>query len=228
MNHLEQLLDTFAYTECQELRDRIYGFLGLAHDCQNGGLKVDYSKPLLDLYKEVIAFQYNAKPLKIPLPPKIDRMMGLVSFSYLVQCMFEVDDEIKLTSPTHNVLEAPAYTVRGLVQGCIIHLGPSYSETVSSFEAGKEWEASFEHYHTKSEGLTQLRKQDEFYTARLVDMADVDVDKICGFQTREFWNPPSRNANRYDLDWLTDKSYAKPDGAAKDKLKMAKITPLKE
>jgi hypothetical protein len=231
MNHLEQLLDAFAHTECQEPKDKIYGFLGLAHDCQNGILKVDYSKPLPDLYKEVIAFQYNAKPLESPLPPKIDRMMRLVSFSFLVQRMFEgkVDDEVKLTSPTHNVLEAPAYTVRGLVQGCIIHLGPSYSETVSSFEAEKRWKAGFEHYYTKSEDLTQLRKQDEFYTARLVDMADVDVDKICGFQSKDIWNPPSRNANCYDLDWLTDKPYAKPDGAAIDKLKaMAKIIPLKE
>ena len=87
MNKLEQLLETFAYTECREPRDKIYGFLGLAHDCHNGILKVDYSKSLFDLYKEVIAFQYNAKPLESPLPPNIDRMMRLVSFSNPVQRM---------------------------------------------------------------------------------------------------------------------------------------------
>jgi hypothetical protein len=57
MNQLEQLLETYVHTGCQEPRDKIYGFLGLAHDCQNGSLNVDYSKPLLDLYMEVIAFQ---------------------------------------------------------------------------------------------------------------------------------------------------------------------------
>lgn len=56
INKLEQLLETFAYTDCQEPRDKIYGFMGLAHDCQNGPLKVNYSISLLDLYKEVVAF----------------------------------------------------------------------------------------------------------------------------------------------------------------------------
>jgi hypothetical protein len=33
INKLEQLLETFAYTDCQEPRDKIYGFMSLAYDC---------------------------------------------------------------------------------------------------------------------------------------------------------------------------------------------------
>jgi hypothetical protein len=32
-NRLEMLLENFADSQCTELRDKIYGFLGLAHDC---------------------------------------------------------------------------------------------------------------------------------------------------------------------------------------------------
>jgi hypothetical protein len=61
----------------------------------------------------------------------------------------KVDDEVKLRSLTDKISESPTYTARGLVQGCIIHLEPSYSDTVSSFEAEKRWKASFERYYDK-------------------------------------------------------------------------------
>jgi hypothetical protein len=50
-NRLEMLLENFADSQCTELRDKIYGFLGLAHDCQDDQITVDYSKSLFDLYK---------------------------------------------------------------------------------------------------------------------------------------------------------------------------------
>lgn len=46
---LETLIEDFQYTMCEEPRDKIYGFLGLAHDCQDGSIQADYLKPLFGL-----------------------------------------------------------------------------------------------------------------------------------------------------------------------------------
>jgi hypothetical protein len=59
---LEVLLANFSNAQCKEPRDKIYDFLGLAHDCQNDSLPVDYSKSLLDLYSDVVRFHQPAKP----------------------------------------------------------------------------------------------------------------------------------------------------------------------
>lgn len=141
----------------------------------------------------------------------------------------EVDDEVKLRSLTDKISESPTYTARGLVQGCIIHLGPSYSDTVSSFEAEERWKASFGRYYDKSADLSRLRNQDESYTARLVEMTDTDVAKICGFKSAKFFGISGRNAVLHDLDWLTDKPCVKRDNSVLKRLRaIANTTPLEK
>lgn len=117
------------------------------------------------------------------------------------------------------------------MQGCIVHLGPSYSDTVSSFEAEKGWKASFERYYDKSKDLTQLRKQEELHTARLVEMTDTEVAKICSLESPkvEGLDGDSTNAAWFDLDWLTDKPYGKQDDSVLEQLRaFANMIPLKE
>ena len=80
---LKTLLYTHHNSRCTELRDSIYGLLGLASDCQNGQLVADYTKSttqiyhdVLDLYKPSIGFglrddvrlsQFLISLLKVPL-----------------------------------------------------------------------------------------------------------------------------------------------------------------
>jgi hypothetical protein len=53
------LLESFEESECQEIHDRIYGFLGLASDYYNEGLPVDYTRSVSQLYRDVIEFYYG-------------------------------------------------------------------------------------------------------------------------------------------------------------------------
>ncbi|KAE9365621.1 HET-domain-containing protein, partial [Stipitochalara longipes BDJ] len=55
-NRLEVLMEAFQDAQCADPRDKIFGFLGLAHDCQDGTIEADYTKPLFHLYADVIAF----------------------------------------------------------------------------------------------------------------------------------------------------------------------------
>jgi hypothetical protein len=55
-HRLELLMENFQKAQCSELRDKIFGFLGLAHDCQDDLLTIDYEMPLYDLYANAISF----------------------------------------------------------------------------------------------------------------------------------------------------------------------------
>jgi Heterokaryon incompatibility protein (HET) len=183
MNELEHLLANFADAQCEEPRDKIYGFLGLAHGYQEGRLEVDYSKSLFDLYVDLMTFHHLAKPLDVPLPPQIDRAMRLVGFSRLVQQLFkggiENDMENGATRYTSQHLRASTKMARGLIEGVIIHLGPSYSSTISSFEATRRWRASLEKHYHSSYHLSLLRELDDAYTTALLEMEEEDLAKIC-------------------------------------------------
>jgi len=48
--------------QTSEPRDLIYGMLGISGDCQDGGLKPDYDKPLPDVYLETMSFCRQRRP----------------------------------------------------------------------------------------------------------------------------------------------------------------------
>jgi hypothetical protein len=187
-SRLEMLLANFSDAQCNEPRDKIYGFLGMAHDCQNDSIPVDYSKSLVDLYREVIKFHQLSKPMTHPLPGKIDRAMRLVAFSRVLQQLFEgrIEAEFKNSDVelSASILDKHPLTARGLIEGAVIHLGPSYDDVVSSFRETKKWKASFDQYYHTSEDLSFLRLLDEVYTSALLEMDERVLAKIR--RTRSF------------------------------------------
>jgi hypothetical protein len=55
-NRLEKLLEDFQYARCKDQRDKVYGLLGLAYDCQDGSIEPDYTKPLFGLYTDLLTW----------------------------------------------------------------------------------------------------------------------------------------------------------------------------
>lgn len=55
-NTLEELIYTCQFSVCADLRDKVYAVLGLAKDCQNAELEIDYSKSLFEVYSDVMNF----------------------------------------------------------------------------------------------------------------------------------------------------------------------------
>lgn len=82
-NRLETLLEDFRYAKCHEPRDKIYRFLGLAHDCEDGSIEANYSKSLFDVYLDVINFFNRQRPLLADLNSH-DKAVKVVRFSQLV------------------------------------------------------------------------------------------------------------------------------------------------
>ncbi|KAK4238448.1 heterokaryon incompatibility protein-domain-containing protein [Achaetomium macrosporum] len=53
------LLETFQDSLCKEIHDRVYGFIGLASDCNGQKIPVDYSKSVSQLYEDVMRFHHE-------------------------------------------------------------------------------------------------------------------------------------------------------------------------
>jgi hypothetical protein len=94
-NRPEKLLEEFQYAGCEDPRDKVYGLLGLAHDCQDGKIESDYTKQLFGLYTDVLTWFYQPRLLSIgdakafhhSATRAYDRPMRIVHFSHLVQSL---------------------------------------------------------------------------------------------------------------------------------------------
>jgi hypothetical protein len=59
---LKKLLYLHANSQCEDPRDKIYGLLSLASDCQNGGLRPDYSISTCQLYHNTMLWCCDTSP----------------------------------------------------------------------------------------------------------------------------------------------------------------------
>jgi hypothetical protein len=75
---LEHLLDQFGDCFCAVTLDKIFAFVGMASDCLEGCVEVDYSKSLLSAYQELLIFWTAHAPYTPDQLVHIPRFAGLV------------------------------------------------------------------------------------------------------------------------------------------------------
>jgi hypothetical protein len=80
---LLNLLEACQASKCADPRDKVYGLLGLANDCGEDELVVDYSKTVYEVYTDVIAFHSSRMRSRQLLSPRRD--LDVVRFSQLLQ-----------------------------------------------------------------------------------------------------------------------------------------------
>ena len=183
-NRLELLLERFSDAQCGEVRDKVFGFVGLAHDCYDGSLKVDYSASLYDVFADVVKFQNAAKPLEGPFYHEweknldTDRPARLVRFAQLVQRTF--DGGVDITAMNRPTQEDSwhLFHAKGYIAGTILHIGSSYDQYISSFAAEKQWKLSWDKHYTDVADLATLREMDDAYTMKLLEMGETDLAKV--------------------------------------------------
>jgi hypothetical protein len=142
-SRLEKLLEDFRYAECQEPRDRIYGLLGLAHDCQDQSIKADYTKSTFDLYTEVMGkFSRTQRTLKgRRSSTAFDRSMRVVYFSQLVSSI--------LGRPVYPHSETGTRILAiAAVAGEILDLGPTHVEILDDARKLKLWKSAYQTHYT--------------------------------------------------------------------------------
>jgi len=168
-NRLEQLLADFQHAQCRETRDKIYGFLGLAHDCPPE-LRADYSKSTFDIYAEVL--DTFCRPRNLPNGQKntVDRLMRVVGYSQLVQRLLAPEVPHGPSSDSSKVYQSQSIMARGAMTHRIIHLGPAPDRIVASIAASKQWRQSFATYFSLPQDVQLLLEANEAYFPVIKEM----------------------------------------------------------
>jgi hypothetical protein len=123
------LLEAFQASKCTDPRDKVYGLLGLANDCGEEELVVDYSKTLYEVYRDVITFHSSrSRTQQSLLSPRSD--LDVVRFSQMLQRSLQnvlgdgdisPDAEIARLKPTtHNYVQPQLVMVTGVYAGRIV------------------------------------------------------------------------------------------------------------
>jgi hypothetical protein len=79
---LEHLLDQFGDCFCEVTLDKIFAFVGMASDCLEGCVEVDYSRSILSAYQELLIFWTSRSPYNT------EKLLHLTRFAGLVRAMF--------------------------------------------------------------------------------------------------------------------------------------------
>jgi len=180
-NALEQLLEDFQYAECQEPKDKIYGLLGLAHDCEDGSVDADYSKQLFEIYHDVVKYFTGRRPDSNRHPSPADRTMRIVRFSELIQRQLGPFVYPAISSPPdQDKFTSTVIRAVGSIGGQILHLGPTLSEMISTSSANKKWRSCFPAYYPLPDDIQRLRIANEKYMELLLKSETREMsEKFC-------------------------------------------------
>ncbi|KAH9210536.1 heterokaryon incompatibility protein-domain-containing protein [Leptodontidium sp. 2 PMI_412] len=181
---LANLMEVCKDSLCEEPRDKVYGFVGIAHDCQDGSFPVDYSKSLFEVYEDVVRFQYRSTALNTKT---------VVHFSQLVQRLFGGTYQMQrdlgqkrnpFVPLQSNNDRTKAFKAVGVYTGSVSSVGCSYDEFIAVPEATRKWKVSLQKSQTD---LEKLRRKNEGFMRVLLDLEKPELDRIRAFEPNFSW-----------------------------------------
>ncbi|KAH7327522.1 heterokaryon incompatibility protein-domain-containing protein [Rhexocercosporidium sp. MPI-PUGE-AT-0058] len=181
---LANLMEVCKDSLCEEPRDKVYGFVGIAHDCQDGSFPVDYSKSLFEVYEDVVRFQYRSTALNTKT---------VVHFSQLVQRLFGGTNRMQRDlgekkSPfiplQSNNDRTKAFKAIGVYTGSVSSVGCPYDEFIAVPDATRKWKVSLEKCQTD---LEKLRRKNEGFMRVLLDLDNSELDRIRAIEPNFSW-----------------------------------------
>lgn len=185
---LANLMEACMDSLCEEPRDKVYGYVGIAHDCQDGSFPIDYSKSLFELYEDVVRFQYRNVKLSVN---------SIVHFSQLVQrllggpkAMLEdlsrtrPGQPIPLTAPQSIKERENILKVNGVFTGSVSTVGPSYEDIIGIPDATRSWKVVLSKCQAD---LEKLRKKNEGFMRVLLELDNADLVKIRSIDPEFAW-----------------------------------------
>lgn len=93
------LLEAFQSSQCKEIHDKVYGFMGLSTDCGSSGIPIDYSRSVQQLYDDVILFYHQRFRSKVS-PPSAAQLISLSEFlQELLVCHSDATIQRSLKQP---------------------------------------------------------------------------------------------------------------------------------
>ena len=183
---LQKLLQDHGKASCKERRDKIYGLIGLATDaCQ---FPMDYNKSLLEVWTDTMVFM-NAQGLLrepdiIPFGGLVKSLLIGNSLGPLEQVLRPYEPQPNSASISKDTNRAKVFTLRAVVVGCIVAVGPSTDEIISSLRKADEWAGEIQQNFTTELGAAHrendvlMRSILDFDEARLTSMCFSHVSNV--------------------------------------------------
>lgn len=198
---LQTLLETHRGSLCKEPRDHIYGFVGLAIDCEDR-FPIDYNKSLFEVWKDTIMFkaadqdspQHDilrfAKTVQTLLGGRRIATHDDVQSEILlhVTAMDKIwDEQYRLVHCTVNG-DTTELRVPARVAGRISHLGPTYHEIISDTRKIVQWKSSITRF-IPDDQLPSAREENDLFMEVLENVVERDLAAISGYDRIIAWEP---------------------------------------
>lgn len=185
---LHNLLETYQTALCKDPRDKIYGFTGLATDCQ-GRLPIDYGKTLFEVWRDVVIFKITDRDAPqhdiLRFARLVQHLLGgpgiikaeeLIREKMLVKTMDgRIPPDFGLDPSKTSMIKVPA-----LVSGKIMHLGPTYKEVISNIQEVDDWTSRIKDCITECQ-LPSAYEESDLFLEVLEQLDDSDLEPISNF-----------------------------------------------
>jgi hypothetical protein len=182
---LANLIEACADSLCELPQDKIYGFVGIAHDCEDGSFPVDYSKSLWKLYEDVVRFQYASANAG---RGNLDAAKSLVHFSQLV---LRILKDVKAPPDSwmgsmhsgictacigfgHVEDGSCLFKITSVYGGNVSIIGPSYDEITGNPSVRKAWNLALKDCDADVVGL---REANDLFISRILALEDSELRK---------------------------------------------------
>jgi hypothetical protein len=198
---LQTLIETHAGSLCKEPRDHVYGFIGLAIDCEDR-FPIDYNKSLFEVWKDTIMFkaadQDSPQHDILRFAKTVQKLLGGQRIASRDDVQSEIllhmtavdklwDEQYRLVHCTINE-DTAELRVPARVAGRISHLGPTYHEIISDTRKIVEWKSSITRFIPEDQ-LPSAREENDLFMEVLENVVEQDLAAISGYDRTIAWEP---------------------------------------
>jgi hypothetical protein len=193
-HRLQTLLESHQDALCQEPRDKIYGFVGLATDCIEG-YPMDYQKSLYEVWKDAMMFKGSLND------NEFDTMVFGTLLSELLGNFIVTPEEVtedinsrvqKLVKGSNisiKYLQPTTLTIPSRLVGRICFIGPTYDEILSNLTKTAQWRASINRY-LEGRHRVSAREESEYFLEMLEEAEQDDLRIVSSYDNDVIWSIP--------------------------------------
>jgi hypothetical protein len=172
---LENLLKAHQKALCRDVRDKIYGFMGLANDTY-GRLPMDYGKTLFEIWKDVVRFRGADSAIPqhdiLQFAGLVRDLLGGHHIAATEDIVNEKEKFLRVQDAQDDLVRCPAR-----LWGRIACVGPTYTEIRSSLHKVDAWTASLRE-HVPDLYLRSAYEENDLFLQFLEDKNPSDLEMV--------------------------------------------------
>ena len=171
---LGNLIQRFGQQQCSDIRDRIYGLLGLSH---SGKIPVDYDATPLDIWLSVVSSIISRDVLEYKNWSMLSTGRNLVWLSSVVQ--HALDGQVAQTlrsRPLPQRRRRQIHQFEGFTS-TIIAIGPSYDQYIASAAVCNDWAKTLAKNYSGRD-LEHMREIEDKYCEKMIGFESADLERI--------------------------------------------------